>query len=118
MAARLCWKGEWLPASRYLDRLIWEHRDALERMDVPEDLWTTLKLLKRRLNGAEIVRQAAQRAYQEHPQTWQQRFARRYVAALDELLSGHSLPDFARRLEVPLPETDAVWLGRRHLVWP
>jgi len=118
MAARLCWRGEWIPATRYLDRFVWEHRDALERMEIPEDLWTTLRLLKRRLNGAEIVRQAAQRAYAEHPQTWQQRFGRRYVAALDELLSGHSLPDFARRLEVPLPELDEVWLGRRHLVWP
>jgi hypothetical protein len=118
MGARLCWRGEWIPAPRYLDRFVWVHRDALKEMDLPEDLWTTLRLLKRRLNGAALVREAAERAYAEHPQTWQQRFARRYVAALDELLSGHSLHEFGERLEVELPEVEDVWLGGRHLVWP
>ena len=118
MRARLCWKGEWIPASRYLDRFVWAHRDAFEEMDLPEDLWTTLRLLKRGWNGAAIVRAAALRAHEEHPPTWQARFARRYVAALDELLSGHSLLEFAERLQVELPELDEVWLGGRHLVWP
>lgn len=117
MGARLCWNGEWIPATRYLDRFLWEHREAIEQMDVPEGVWAAFRMLKRKLNGSALLHQAAQRAYDEHPQTWQQRFARRYVAALDELLSGHLLPDFARRLEVPLPDLDAVWLGRRHLVW-
>jgi gamma-glutamyl:cysteine ligase YbdK (ATP-grasp superfamily) len=118
MRARLCWRGEWIPATRYLDRFVWEHRDALEEMDLPEELWTTLRLLKRGWNGAAIVREAARRAHREHPQTWQARVARRYVAALDELLSGHSLHEFGERLEVELPEVEDVWLGRRHLVWP
>jgi gamma-glutamyl:cysteine ligase YbdK (ATP-grasp superfamily) len=118
MRARLCWNGEWVSAMRYLDRLVWAHREEFEAMDMPEDVWTALRLLKRGFNGAAIIREAALRAHAEHPQTWQQRFARRYVAALDELLSGHSLVDFAGRLEVALPDLEDVWLGRRHLVWP
>lgn len=118
MRARLCWRGEWIPARRYLDRLVWAHRDTLEAMDLPHELWTALRLLKRGFNGAELLCAAAQRAYDEHPQTWQQRFARRYVAAIDELLSGHSLLDFAHRLEVDVPDVEDVWLGGRHLVWP
>jgi hypothetical protein len=118
MRARLCWNHEWVPASRYLDRFVWAHRDALEAMELPEDVWTTLRLLKRGWNGAAILRAAAEHAYDEHPQTWQARFAKRYVSALDELLSGHSLPEFAARLLVELPEVEDVWLGGRHLVWP
>jgi len=34
------------------------------------------------------------------------------------LLSGHSLAEFAERLELELPDVDRVWLGGRHLVWP
>ncbi len=118
MRAKLCWRGEWVPVSRYLDRVIWTHRDAFEAMDLPEDLWTTLRLLKRGHNGAALLRAAARRAHEEHPQTWQRRFAKRYVAALDELLSGHSLEEFAERLAVDLPDVEDVWLGGRHLVWP
>jgi len=118
MRARLCWRGEWIPASRYLDRFVWTHRDALEEMDLPEEVWTTIRLLKRGWDGAAILRAAARQAYEEHPQTWQVRFAKRYVSALDELLSGHSLFEFGERLEVELPDVEDVWLGRRHLVWP
>jgi hypothetical protein len=118
MRARLCWRGQWVSAPRYLDHVIWTHRDAFEEMDLPEDLWTTLRLLKRGFNGAALLHGAALRAYEEHPQTWQRRFAKRYVSALDELLSGHSLQEFAERLEVELPDVADVWLGGRHLVWP
>jgi hypothetical protein len=118
MRASLCWRGQWIPAPRYLDRVIWTHRDAFEEMDLSEDLWTALRLLKRGFNGAALLRAAAVRAHEEHPQTWQQRFARRYVSALDELLSGHSLGEYAEKLEVEVPDVDDVWLGGRHLVWP
>ena len=118
MNARLCWRGRWVTAPRYLDHVVWAHRDAFDEMDMPEDLWTTLRLLKRRVNGAALLRAAAARAYEEHPQTWQSRFARRYVSALDELLSGHSLAEYAEQLEVKVPDVDDVWLGGRHLVWP
>jgi gamma-glutamyl:cysteine ligase YbdK (ATP-grasp superfamily) len=118
MKARLCWRGEWIPAPRYLDRFVWAHRDSLEDMDLPEEVWTTLRLLKRGWTGAAILRAAARHAYEEHPQTWQARFARRYVSALDELLSGHTVLEFAQRLEVELPDVEDVWLGGRHLVWP
>jgi hypothetical protein len=117
MRARLCWGGEWISAPRYLDRFVWAHRDALEDMDLPEEVWTALRLLKRGWDGAAILRGAAHRAHVEHPQTWQARFAKRYVSALEELLSGHSLHEFAERLEVELPDVEDVWLGRRQLVW-
>ena len=115
MRARLCWKGQWIHAPQYLDRFVWEHRNVLEEMDIPEDVWETFRMLKRKLNGSVLLRRAAERAYAEHPQTWQQRFGRRYVAALDELLSGHSLRDFAARLQLDVGELDEVWLGRRNL---
>jgi len=115
MRAQLCWKGEWVSASRYLDRFVWAHRKQLDDMDVPDEIWTALKLLKRRVNGAAIIGSAARLAHAEHPQTWQRRFAKRYVNALDRLLSGDSLADFADRLSVQLPSVENVWLGRRGL---
>jgi hypothetical protein len=115
MRARLCWKGEWISAARYLDRFIWAHRRQLDDMDIPEEIWTTFKLLKRRINGAAMLRAAARLAHAEHPQTWQRRFAKRYVNALDRLLSGDSILDFAERLHVPAPDVEGVWLGRRSL---
>ncbi|MBN2369920.1 MAG: hypothetical protein JXO72_05485 [Vicinamibacteria bacterium] len=115
MRARLCWKGEWMSASRYLDRFIWTYRRQLDEMDVPDEIWTTFKLLKRKINGAAIIHAAARLAHAEHPQTWQRRFAKRYVNALDRLLSGDSILDFAERLHAPVPDVDEVWLGRRSL---
>jgi len=115
MRARLCWDGAWISAPRYLDRFVWTYRDELEAMDVPEEVWTVLRLLKRGYNGAEILARAARRAHEEHPQTWQRRFAKRYVRALDDLLAGNSLATFSHRLGVELPEVDDTFLGRRNL---
>jgi gamma-glutamyl:cysteine ligase YbdK (ATP-grasp superfamily) len=115
MEAKLCWNGRWMRATDYLDRFVWTYRAELQRMDVPEELWVTLKLLKRGINGATLISEAARRAYDEHPQTWQRRFASRYATALDHLLAGNTLHDFASRLKVPLPETQRVWLGRERL---
>lgn len=113
MRARLPWKGEWVTVPRYLDRFLWEHRDELHEMDLPEDTFQVLRLLKRGYNGGRIVREAALRARAEHPQTWQRRFAKRYAKGLELLLSGNTVVDFAQALEVELPDTDGVWLGRR-----
>jgi hypothetical protein len=118
MKARLCWNGDWVTVPRYLDRFVWEHRQALGQMDIPEDVWTAFKLLKRKLNGSAVVAEAARRAYDEHPQTWQSRFGRRYVEALDHLLSGHSVVGFLERLHVSVPELEPVWIGRRNLRLP
>lgn len=113
MRCKLCWRGEWMPARKYLDRFLWEHRDELERMDVPDEVYGVLRLLKRGFNGARIIHDAARIAHREHPQTWQKRFAKRYAHGIEQLLSGNSLRDFATALNVALPDTDQVWLGRR-----
>lgn len=113
MRSKLCWNGEWIPAARYLDRFVWFHRDEFRRMDIPQELWTTYRLLKKGWNGSAILLAAARGAYDEHPQSWQRRFAKRYASAIDSLLSGNDILDFARRLHVDLPQIDDVWVGRR-----
>jgi hypothetical protein len=113
MRARLPWEGESLPVPKYLDRFLWEHREELELMDIPEEIFEVLRLLKRGFNGARLLHDAAAVARREHPQTWQRRFARRYIRGLEHLLSGNSLRDFAAELKVILPETERVFLGRR-----
>jgi hypothetical protein len=115
MAASLCWNGRWMPATRALDRCVWTLRDEIFAMDVPQEIWLALKLLKRGIGGSTLIERAARRCLDEHPQTWQKRFARRYVRAIDELLAGNSVLEFARRLDVELPDLDDTWLGRRRL---
>jgi hypothetical protein len=113
MRAKLPWRGEKHAARVVLDRFLWEHRAALEQMDIPEEIWETLKLLKRGYNGARLIGEAARAARAEHPQTWQRRFAKRYVEGLESLLDGNTLRSFASALHVELPSVDGVWLGRR-----
>ena len=113
MKAKLPWQEEVLSVRGYLDRFLWEHRDEFAAMDIPEEIYETLRLLKRGYNGARIFREAALLAVNEHPQTWQWRFAKRYSQGLERLLSGDPLRDFVEALQVPLPSTDRVWLGRK-----
>ncbi|MDA0738111.1 MAG: hypothetical protein O2999_08300 [Nitrospirae bacterium] len=113
MRGKLPWRKEWISVPDYLDRFLWEHREEFEDMDIPEDLFEVFRLLKRGYNGSRIIHDAALLARQEHPQTWQRRFAKRYRSGMLELLSGNTLHDFARELQVPLPNTDRVWLGRK-----
>ncbi|WNM56961.1 glutamate-cysteine ligase family protein [Candidatus Nitrospira allomarina] len=113
MKARLPWKREWMPAPDYLDQFLWEHREEFDAMDIPEEIYEVLRLLKRRYNGARLIHDAVALAIREHPQTWQRRFAKRYRSGLGHLLSGNTLQDFAAELEVPFPSTERVWLGRK-----
>jgi hypothetical protein len=113
MRARLPWRGELHGAHVVLDRFLWEHRLVLGKMDIPEEIWDVLKLLKRGYGGARLIGEATRRARAEHPQTWQRRFAKRYSEGLESLLDGNTLRSFASALEVDLPSTDGVWLGRR-----
>jgi hypothetical protein len=113
LRARLCWKGEWLPARDYLDRFLWEHREELECMDVPDEVYHVLRWVKKGYNGARLIREAARLSQKEHPQTWQRRFARRYARGLEVLLSGNTINDFAASLRIEPPSVDRVWLGRR-----
>jgi hypothetical protein len=110
---RLPWNGETVSFSRYLDRFLWAHREEIDSLDIPDEIFEVLRLAKRGWNGARILSEAVRQAHQEHPQTWQRRFARRYSRGLELLLSGNSLVDFARSLRVELPDTEKVWLGRR-----
>lgn len=115
MAASLCWNGRWMPAKQALDRFVWAYRDELFLMDIPQEVWLALKLLKKGIGGSTLIARAARQSQEEHPPTWQKRFAKQYVRALDELLAGNSLLDFARRLGVDLPDLDDTWLGRKGL---
>lgn len=113
MRCKLPWRGEVVPAARALDHFLWEHRAAFATMSPPAEVYDTFKLLKRGYNGARIIRHAAQVSHKQHAQTWQRRFAKRYSEGLELLLSGNPLRDFAAALEVELPDTANVWLGRR-----
>jgi hypothetical protein len=113
--AKLCWNGKWVTVPRYLDLFIWAHRHILDEMDIPEEIWSAIRLIKRRINGSTLVGKASRLACEQHPRTWQRHFAERYVEGLNELLSGNTLVDFAEKLRVELPDLDSVWLGRRNL---
>ncbi|MGH7256435.1 MAG: hypothetical protein ACREI3_11730, partial [Nitrospirales bacterium] len=113
MRCQLPWNGEWLTAPEYLDRVLWEHREELECMDIPDEIYEVLCLLKRGYTGARLIHDAAIQARHEHPQTWQRRFAKRYTLGLEQLLSGNRLRDFAHALKVQLPSIERVWLGRK-----
>jgi hypothetical protein len=115
MKARLCWNGRWLSATDYLDRFVWVYRKQFQRMDIPYEIWQVMKLLKRGLNGSEILRQASVHSYKHHPQTWQRRFAKRYVSAVAPLLNGNNFRDYLLTLQVKSPRLQNVWLGRRKL---
>ncbi|MCA9470915.1 MAG: hypothetical protein MRJ96_14790 [Nitrospirales bacterium] len=110
---RLPWRGDWMAFPEYFDHFLWEHREEFEVMDVPEEIFEVLRLLKRGYNGSRLLHDAALLARTEHPQTWQRRFAKRYRTGLMHLLSGNTFRDFAEELQVALPNTDRVWLGRK-----
>jgi hypothetical protein len=113
MRCRLPWRGELMPAGSVIDRFLWEYRDEIGMMDIPDEVFTTFKLIKRGFNGARVIRRAVHQARQEHVQTWQRRFAKWYSEGIEQLLSGNRLEDFCAALHVELPNTDRIWLGRR-----
>ncbi len=113
MKAKLPWKREWINVKDYFDRFLWEHRQEFDAMDIPEEIYEVLRLLKRGYNGSRLIHDAVALAKKEHPQTWERRFARRYRSGLSHLLSGNMLQDFSKELLTPFPSTDRVWLGRK-----
>jgi len=115
MRASLCWNGRWMPAGDYLDRYIWEYRREFKAMDVPEEIIDVLRLLKRGYNGSRLILEGAGRSREEHAQTWRRRFAKRYARGIELLLSGNSIWDLAESIEVELPSTSRVWLGKEGL---
>lgn len=115
MKAKLCWNGEWITAPEYLDRFVWVYRRELKEMGIPHEIWETFKFLKKGVNGSFILAEAARKAHKEHPQTWQQRFAKRYTIAINPLFSGNTLREFIQRMKVKVPNTRNTWLGRKGL---
>jgi len=103
MRARLCWKGQWMPAGSYLDRFLLVHREEFEVMDVPDEITDVLQLARDGFTGSRILREAIIGVRSTNPLTWQEHFAGKYVRGLEEVLSGNTLPDFARALGVRLP---------------
>jgi len=116
MRAYLCWNGKWMKATDYLDRYLLEYHDEFRAMDVPEDIFEIFRLLKREYNGSRLLLEGANIAKEEHPQTWRRRFAKRYAKGIELLLSGNSIWDLAEAIEVQLPPTSRVWLGRKGLI--
>jgi hypothetical protein len=102
MCARLCWKGQWMPAGNYLDRFLLVHREEFEAMDVPDEIDEVLRLCGSGFNGSRILRDAVLEAQRTHSRTWEGHFAERYVRGLQEVLSGNTLADFASALCVRL----------------
>jgi gamma-glutamyl:cysteine ligase YbdK (ATP-grasp superfamily) len=115
MQAKLCWNDEWLPATEYLDRFFWVYRKELKEMDIPYEIIMVFKLLKKGINGSSMIHEAAQKAYETHPQTWQKRFAKRYDKGINLSLSGNSLAEFMQELKIKLPNLSQVWLGRKKM---
>ncbi|MBN1622004.1 MAG: hypothetical protein JW871_05380 [Endomicrobiales bacterium] len=113
MKAKLCWNNEWISVRKYLDRFLWAYRDEFDLMDIPEDIYEVLRLIKLGYNGSKVIYDAAIFAQKEYPKVWEKEFARLYDKALEELLNGNSIHNFANSLKLKLPETENVWLGRR-----
>lgn len=113
MRARLCWKGQWMPARSYLDRFLLVHREEFEAMGVPDEITEALRLAGSGFTGSRILRDAILHARQTHPRTWEQQLAERYVRGLQEVLSGNTLADFASALRVGLPAVNGILLLRK-----
>ncbi len=113
MCARLCWKGQWMPAPSYLDRFLLVHRAEFETMDVPDEIDDVLRLARSGYSGSRILRDAILGIQKAHPRTWEGHFAERYVRGLQEVLSGNTLADFASALGVGLPAVNSARLLRR-----
>ncbi|MBN1688047.1 MAG: hypothetical protein JW893_03010 [Candidatus Omnitrophica bacterium] len=115
MDAKLSWNHDWLSAAKYLDRFVWTYRQEFREMDIPQEIWAAMKLLKRGLNGSEIIRHCAEKAYRKHPQTWKKRLAKKYIQAINTLLEGNSSKDFVHQMGITIPNISRVWLGRKKL---
>ncbi|MBN1384788.1 MAG: hypothetical protein JW983_07910 [Elusimicrobia bacterium] len=111
---KLLWKKDWVSFRDYFDRFLWEHREELEIMDIPEDIYKTLQFIKSGYNGTKIIHDSAVLSKKKYPRAWEKYFAKHYNTALEQLLNGNSLRDFAAELGIKLPETENAWLGRKN----
>ncbi len=108
--AKLYWNNKEVSVSDYCDIFFRKFKPELDVMDVPEDILEVFMLLKRGWNGSRILRRAALSTRVRSKHQWQRKFARRYAFAVEKLLNGGSLRDFAKNVGVKLPSTKRVEL--------
>ncbi len=115
--AQLVWTNHWISTAQYVDLFFRKYEEELEQMDIPDEVLSVFKYLKKGWNQSEVLRHAAQRCRARHRPTWQRQLARRYSIGIEELLNGNSYEMFTRWLGVRLPDIDRVWLGRKSAHW-
>ncbi len=115
--ARLVWSNHWMNVPRYVDLFFRKYAEELREMDIPEEILDIFRYLKKGWNQARVIREAARKCRARHRPTWQRRFAKKYAAAIEELLNGNSFERFARRLGIRLPNISRTWLGRKEARW-
>lgn len=115
--ARLVWSNHWISVPQYVDLFFRKYQEELNQMDIPEEVINIFKYLKKGCNQAEVIKEASEKCQRRHMPTWQRQFAKRYTAAIEELLDGNSFEQFALRLGVRLPVIKRTWLGRKEANW-
>ncbi|MBU1863096.1 MAG: hypothetical protein KKH94_05500 [Candidatus Omnitrophica bacterium] len=109
--ARLVWSNHWITVPQYVDLLFRKYKDEFDEMDIPDEILSIFKYLKKGWNQAEVIRQAAVKCRKKNAATWQRQFAVKYIPAIQELLDGNSYTHFAHRLGITLPKIKRTWLG-------
>ena len=86
-------------------------------MDIPDDILRMFKYLKKGWNQAELLRYSARRFKRKYRNSWQKQFAKQYAIAIEELLDGNSFENFAKRMDIVLPDIKRSWLGYKRAQW-
>lgn len=115
--ARLVWNNHWMSVADYADIFFRKYEQELDKMDVPDEVISIFKYLKKGWNQAEVIRKASEQCRKRHKPTWQRQFAKRYFTAVQELLDGNSFRQFSARMGVRLPSIERTWLGRKEARW-
>jgi hypothetical protein len=115
--SKLVWTNHWMSVPEYVDIFFRKYEEELEKMDIPDEVLDVFRYLKKGLNQADVIRNAALKCRKNHRPTWQRQFARKYAIAIQELLNGNSYSQFSRRLGIRLPKIDRTWLGRKEARW-
>lgn len=115
--AKIYWNNHKIKVTDYVDIFFRKYEEELAQMDIPEEVLRIFKYLKKGWNQSEVIRKAVLKCRKKHRPTWQRQFARKYTAAIGELLDGNSFELFARRLGVRLPNIKRTWLGRKEARW-
>ncbi|MFH1996688.1 MAG: glutamate-cysteine ligase family protein [Candidatus Omnitrophota bacterium] len=115
--AKLAWSNHWITVPKYIDLIFRQYKEELKWMDIPQEVIDVFKYLKKGWSQSGIIRASVKKYQKKHKPTWQRQFASRYALAIESLLDGNSLGEFAKRLGVTLPKIDRSWLGRKDAKW-